>query len=152
MSKSVYLAGPIAGLTYEEASAWRNVAGAFLAKFGIYAYSPLRGREFIDNNTTIGIGPYAYALAADAGIVARDRSDVMNCDLMLVNLLGATKVSCGTPVEYGWADANRKPIITIMEPMGNPYDHPFIRQLTGFHVETLEGGLAIAVSVLWGRH
>lgn len=150
MSKSVYLAGPIAGLTYEEATVWRTVASAFLEGFDIVAYSPLRSKEFLDDHHIIGISRYSHVLAADAGIVARDRMDVMTCDLVLVNLLGITYCSVGTPVEYGWADAYRKPIITIMEPKGSPYDHPFIRQLTGFRVETLEEGLEIAVSILRG--
>ena len=34
---------------------------------------------------------------------------------MLVNLLGLEKITLGTMVEYGWADAFRKPIITVIE-------------------------------------
>jgi len=66
---------------------------------------------------------------------------------MLANLLGAKTISIGTMIEYGWASAHRIPIVTIIEPAGNIYDHPFIRKLTGFRVETLENGLSVVKSI-----
>jgi nucleoside 2-deoxyribosyltransferase len=72
----------------------------------------------------------------------------MNCDIMLANLLGAKKVSIGTIGEFFWADAYRKPVIAVMEKEGNPHEHAMIRELTGFRVETLEEGLAVAGAVL----
>ena len=51
-------------------------------------------------------------------------------------------------VEYGWSDVYRKPIITVIEREGNPHDHHFIRELTGFRVETLEEGLSVAKAIL----
>lgn len=145
---SVYLAGPIAHLTYDEANAWRVEAVRVLSDFGIRGRSPLRGKEFLQERGIITLEAYNDVMASDPGIVTRDRYDVMNCDLVLVNLLGAPKVSCGTPVEYGWADAFRKPIITVIEDEGSPYDHPFVRQLTGYRVNTLDEGLSIAKILL----
>ena len=45
--KTVYLAGPITGLTYDGATDWRAYAKARLAKFGIQAVSPMRAKEFL---------------------------------------------------------------------------------------------------------
>jgi hypothetical protein len=45
------------------------------------------------------------------GLTTRDRWDAMRCDVLLVNLLGATKVSIGTVLEFGWADAMDIPIV-----------------------------------------
>lgn len=148
---NVYLAGPIAGLTYEQAQEWRVYAYRFLSPHNIRAYSPLRDKEFLQGRGPITLEDYGHlgqALAGDSGIVTRDKHDVRNADIMLVNLLGAPYVSCGTPVEFGWANAYNVPIVTVMEEKGSCYDHPFIRQLTGFRVETLEEGLSICVSVL----
>lgn len=145
---SVYLAGPIANLTYDEANAWRLEAIEYLADFGIQGRSPLRGKEFLRETGIITIDTYSNAIASDEGIVARDRYDVMNSDLVLSRLLGAPAVSVGTPVEYGWADMTRTPMITVMEKEGSLYDHPFIRGLSGYRVETLEEGLAICVTLL----
>ena len=49
MNPKVYLAGPIMGCNYEECTAWRSVAKAWLAKHGIDGYSPMRGKEFLRN-------------------------------------------------------------------------------------------------------
>jgi len=147
---SVYLAGPIANLTYDEANAWRLEAIEYLADFGIRGRSPLRGKEFLRETGIITIDTYSNAIASDEGIVARDRYDVESSDLVLSNLLGAPAVSCGTPVEYGWADMTRPrtPMITVIEAEGSVYDHPFIRGLSSYRVKTLEEGLAICITLL----
>lgn len=150
MQSSVYLAGPIANLTFDEANAWRLEAIEYLAEFGIRGRSPLRGKEFLREVGIITIDSFNEAIASDEGIVARDRYDVESADLVLARLLGAPAVSVGTPVEYGWADMTipRTPVITVMEKKGSPYDHPFTRALSGYRVETLEEGLAICVTLL----
>ena len=149
MSKTVYLAGPIAHLTYDEATTWRVVADEWLRANGIHALSPMRGKAFLQTEMTIATHEYdVHPLSTDAGIVARDRADVKGSDLIIANLLGAPKVSVGTPVEYGWADAWRIPVITVMEAEDSPYDHPFIRRLSAFRVESLEEALDLAVVVL----
>jgi len=51
-------------------------------------------------------------------------------------------------IEYGWASAYDKPIITIMEKEGNLHDHSILRGLTGFRVETLDEGLQVARALL----
>ena len=148
MSKLVYLAGPIAHLTYEEAQGWRDDAIAVLANSGIIGRSPLRGKEFLANVGKIGIKEFQDPMASDRGIIARDRYDVETADVMLANLLGAKACSPGTPAEYGWADAYHTIVITVMENEGSPYDHPFIRGLSGYRVETLEEGLEICRLIL----
>lgn len=73
--------------------------------------------------------------------------DVRRSDAILFNLLGAEKVSIGTMIEYGWASAFYKPIITVMEnakgEKRNVHEHLIIRRLSGFRVETLDEGLAV---------
>lgn len=145
---SIYLAGPIRGLTYKRSSEWREQAGLFLAKHGIITLSPLRY-----NKTIVGRGPIldsdeGHPLTSEDGITARDRMDVMRCDAILANFLGATSASCGTPIEFGWADILRKPVIMVMEAEGNPFDHGMMRSIAGFRVQTLNEGLAICVALL----
>jgi len=55
-------------------------------------------------------------------------------------------------IEYGWADASRKPIISVIEKEGNVHDHSIVRELTGFRVETLEDGLHVARALLNYRY
>lgn len=145
--KSVYLAGPILGKSYQRATGWRESAIRFLAHHGITGVSPMRTKNMLRNETFLKDG-YDHPLICQKGIVTRDRFDCQNCDLVLVNLLGAERISIGTMVEYGWADAFRKPIVTVIEKEGNPHEHSFVRELSGYRVETLESGLNIAKAIL----
>lgn len=139
--KSVYLAGPISNINIKEAISWREYVKQELAKSGIEAYSPLRGKE---EENDLG----RRLLGNPKAFTSRDRHDILSCDLMLANLLDAERVSIGTVGEYGQADALRKPIITIMEKQGNVHDHPWIREVSGWVVETLDEGIYVARMIL----
>jgi nucleoside 2-deoxyribosyltransferase len=149
MSK-VYLAGPIAGLNYEGATEWRDIARQQLYDCGIQGVSPMRGKEYLrDVRNFDSAGNYGNfsCMSSARGITTRDRYDATHCDVMLVNLLGANKVSIGTVMELGWADANRIPIVCVMEE-GNIHDHGMINEVIGFKVETLEEALHIVKIIL----
>ena len=147
MEKSVYLAGAIKGLTYKGCNDWREYAKQELAKHKIIGISPMRAKEFLDTGKLLQEN-YDHVIASQEGVVARDRMDVRSCDVMLANLLGLEKITIGTMVEYGWADAYRKPVITVIEKTGNIHEHYFVRELTAFRVETLEKGLSVAKAIL----
>ena len=144
----VYLAGPVTGLSFSDRNNWRENAISELAKYGIQGISPQRDKPKLASEIIPGDSDYVRAICGEKGIVVRDRYDVQTCDVLLVNLLGAKAVSIGTMIEYGQADAFRKPIITIIEPQGNIHDHLLVRELTGFRVETLEDGILVAKSIL----
>ena len=114
--------------------------------------SPLRGkRQVVDLRRGVihANGDYeSNPLTAQAGITARDRNDCMRADAVLFNLLGATERSVGTIMEFGWADAFRKPIVLAMEDAGNVHEHPMIRAISGFRVSNLDDAVAILTAVL----
>lgn len=147
MEKRVYLAGPISGLSYGGCTDWREYAKSELAKEGIIGVSPMRAKEYLAEEMNIK-DSYNTVLSCGKGITTRDRFDTKNCNLVLANLLGAKKVSIGTVLEFGWADAYRNPIIAVMEKSGNPHDHAMIKELIGFRVETLDEGIHIAEAIL----
>jgi hypothetical protein len=89
-----------------------------------------------------------FPLSTDRGITTRDRADCMGADLVVFNMLGATRVSMGTMVEFGWADAARVPSVLIMEKEGNIHDYPMVREIAGFRVDNLEDAIAISEIVL----
>lgn len=154
MKPTVYLSGPITGCTYEGCTDWRDFARQFLAEFGVDGLSPMRGKEFLRGKGTITDGMQEVIsnfMSQDAAIVTRDRWDTTRCDFMLVNLLGAERVSIGTMIELGWADAARVPVVLVMEPSGNIHEHAFVRQLSGYRVDTLEAGLDLLLAALAGR-
>ncbi len=152
--KTVYLAGPITGLSFTGATDWRE---QFQHKLGVYikAMSPLRSKDYLKNEKSIGdsyeagsnhsAGPsqLVHVMSGQKGITTRDRYDVMTCDVILVNLLGATRVSIGTVMEIAWADMLRKPIVLVMEKEGNLMDHAMVRESCGFRVETLDEAAAV---------
>ena len=144
---SVYLAGPIQSLSYEGCTGWREHAIRWLAKYNIEGVSPMRAKEELAKEPIMADN-FQGVMTNPKAIVSRDRFDCMNSDILLVNLLGAKEKSIGTMVEYGWADAFRKPIITVMEREGNVHDHPFVRELSGYRVETLNEGLLVARAIL----
>lgn len=154
MSK-VYLAGPITGLNYDGAVDWRNYATEKLRP--IKGFSPMRGkeylqREFAEKEFTSDGDAYKHfsVMSSNRGIMTRDRYDATTCDVILVNLLGAPRVSIGTVMEIAWADANRIPIVCAMEKEGNVHEHGMVTEAIGFRTETLDGAIHIVRTILLG--
>jgi nucleoside 2-deoxyribosyltransferase len=137
MSK-VYLAGPITGLSYGEARlGWRQYFPTLLSE-NIQCSSPMRGKESLKDVKVLERWAYeANPITTAAGITTRDHNDVYTCDVMVANFLDSTVGSLGTAIEFGWASAYKKPIVTVMLDK-NIHDHLMIRQLSGYIVPTLE--------------
>jgi nucleoside 2-deoxyribosyltransferase len=151
MSKTVYLSGPIAGLTYDDSEDWRYAAECLLEQYGITALSPLRHQQFLRQHgrltATAEEGANLSPLTTSRGIMTRDRFDATRCDVLLVNFLGATRVSVGTVMEIAWADLKRTPIVCIME-QGNVHEHCMISEAIGFRVGTLEDAIDTVAAIL----
>ena len=145
--KKIYLAGPISGLTFEGAQGWRTY---FSNKINpeIQCFSPLRGKDYLKMRGPLEGSYDDFPLSSDRGITTRDRNDCMGADLVVFNMLGATRVSIGTMVEFGWADAARVPSVLVMEKTGNVHEYPMVREIAGFRVTNLEDAIAIAEIVL----
>ena len=90
----VYLAGPITGLTWKDATEWRDTVRCVLQPFGISCYSPLRAKNYLshldENNGGIADSyPKELSpLSTGRGITTRDRWDATRCDVLFVNFLG----------------------------------------------------------------
>jgi len=65
--------------------------------------------------------------------------DILRCDLVVANFIGAKRVSIGSVGEIFWADAYRKPILLIMEDDAaeNPHFHLFILELASWRFASL---------------
>jgi nucleoside 2-deoxyribosyltransferase len=145
---TVYLAGPITGLSWEGSTDWRKMATRRLAAAGLIGLSPLRSKDYLAGVTTLADAyDSVHVLSTGHGIVTRDRWDATRCDVLLVNVLGAERVSIGTVLEIAWADAHRTPIVLAME-SGNVHDHAMVRDLVGFIVPTLDDALGVVVALL----
>lgn len=147
MKPKVYLAGPISGLTYDEAEAWRFAAGQCLAP-EIECFSPLRHKEFLHGRGVLEGSYTENPLATDRGIMTRDHWDVRTSDLVLCNLLGTSRVSIGTVMETAWCHVYRKPLVMVIEPDSNIHDHPMVREAIDYRVATLSAAAAVIRAVL----
>ena len=146
--KTVYLAGPITGLNYKGAVDWRQHAITDLKKAGIKGLSPMRGKDYLlDAGTLTATGYDDKVLSSAKGITTRDRFDCQRCDVMLLNLLGATRVSIGSMIEIGWADSVGTPIVLAIEE-GNPHIHAMVNHICGFVVPSLEEALTTVKIIL----
>lgn len=113
----VYLAGAIGGISYKEATKWREYASNDLSAMSdgkIVCLSPMRYKEKLSQESSMA-DFYSDVMCNQRTITARDRFDVGRCDLMLVNFIGARTRSIGTLIEIGWANCLRKPIVLAME-------------------------------------
>lgn len=148
---SIYLAGPIKGLRFGEATNWRIRAAAYFNEKGITPLSPMRYKTDLLKQFETAMLPDSSAnehpLLSDVGVTSRDRFDVMRAHMILMNFQDATEKSIGSIIEIGWADMLRKPIITVMAE-GNPHWHGMIRNCSNFIVKTLDEALEIAAAVL----
>ena len=148
MNKSVYLVGPITGLSYDGATDWRQYAKSFLSHRNIAALNPMRGKDYLLQETSIEDKYDKHVMSTSRGIMTRDYFDCMNAGVILANFLGAKKASIGSAMECAWAYVNHTPLIVCMEESGNPHDHAMIREATGYRVESLDEGLKIAAAIL----
>jgi nucleoside 2-deoxyribosyltransferase len=149
--KLVYLAGPITGLSYGEATDWRDLARDDLAKAGIVGLSPMRAKHYLAHLKSLSGTGEEYAnlgvLSTQRSVTTRDRFDTRTADVVLMNLLGAERISIGTMIEAGWADAFRVPIVLVIEPT-NIHHHMMLREIAGFTVETLDEALHTIKAIL----
>jgi nucleoside 2-deoxyribosyltransferase len=151
MSFHVYLAGPISGLTFGEATTWREEADMFLSQRGITALSPLRKKDFLKQVGLIGATDDQYAhlsvLGTSRGIMTRDRWDCIRANVVLINLLGAKTVSIGTVMEIAWANQAGNPVVCVMERDGNVHEHCMVQEAIDYRVETLDAALDVVVAL-----
>lgn len=146
--KTVYLAGPIAGCTDDEARSWRKMAAEFLLRFGIRGVSPLRDEAPVN-------GGYATAeafretnnAAFGRAIAAKNWFDVRMCDMMLAYVPLLNRPTYGTIWEIGAFYALGKPIVLVSN---NPavVNHPDIDISVGWKFEHIDEGLAKIVQIL----
>lgn len=152
MKKYLYLCGAITGLSYEEARyGWRKQVVEALAGSEIVPVSPMRWKTHLENvadrDSLSPLGDPESVLSCSRGLTTRDRFDVKRSHLLFANLLGMDRVSIGSMIEFGWADAWRIPILAIME-HGNRHEHAMVHELIGWRCHTLEEGITVARAVL----
>lgn len=151
----VYLAGPITGLTYDQAANdWRKDVTEKLRDLAphIHPFSPMRGKQHLVKH---GVKPLpgapnstrSKAISTDRAIITRDSHDVRTADALFINFLPAMltgRVSIGTVWEMGHASAFNIPMIVVSTP-DNPHHHLFVEATAGYVVDNIAEGLEILI-------
>jgi nucleoside 2-deoxyribosyltransferase len=142
----IYLGGPITGISYDSTIGWREKLIKELPEFSVL--SPMRSKTYLSHEKEIKANYEDSVLSCQRGIQTKDYNDVKRSDLLIINFLGATKVSIGTVMEVAWARAFDIPVILIIEPTGNIHDHPMIRECTGFRIDNIDDAVNLAKVIL----
>lgn len=138
--KTVYLAGPITGLTHDEARyGWRKKFETLLPDH-IFCNSPMRGKEMLKEFgvLTSGNGYPDNQLTTSSGITTRDFNDVRTSDCVVACFLESRGLSGGTFMEYGFAWALRIPILGVGPADDVNLHHLMAMHVLGWRVDTLE--------------
>lgn len=147
---TVYLAGPIGGLTYDGCNEWREKVSAEIAPW-ITAFNPLRGKQYLRDEGPLKDSYLQHMMSTRKAINTRDHLDCLTCDVIFANLLGCTRpeqVSKGTVMEIAWGFAYRRPVILVMEEAGNVHEHAMVVESASFVVPTLESGIDVLRHIL----
>jgi nucleoside 2-deoxyribosyltransferase len=146
-SKSIYLAGAIAGCDKGEANDWRDDVRAKLAQHGIIGISPLRCEPMVGKRYELNYEDPKFG--TKQAIAAKNELDVRTCDLTLVYLpkaLNDRRPSYGTIIELAWARILNKPVILVTD---DPYliNHPLTSYCARWILPTLDDAMEVIVGV-----
>ncbi|RDJ35327.1 MAG: hypothetical protein DWQ19_10965 [Crenarchaeota archaeon] len=165
MKYLAYLAGPITGCSFDECVDWREYMIKKLPS-EIVGLSPMRGKTYLEDVEKIAdsydhsagqgfgvikqtsVSHLSHVMSCMRGITTRDFNDCRRSDVIVVNLLGAEKVSIGTVMEIAWAKAFNIPLVLIMEEKGNVHEHAMVNECTGFRVKTCDEAIDVATMLL----
>lgn len=149
----VYACGPIGGLSYDEASDWREELRVILVARCLAAIvlSPLRGREELRKIEKLQVRTGGYLtgkpICTPRGAALRDELDVRRSDIIFANFLGAKQVSIGSVAEIGMARALGKVTIILME-ADNIHRHFLLEEWSGYVVASWEEGVELLVQLI----
>lgn len=156
MNPKVYLAGPIKGLNYDEATTWREAAKKCFKEVNIDAMSPMRAKGYLKSEFDVGHKIdsglkdqyHSFPLSTSKAIICRDHMDCTKSNAIIVYLLGAKAVSIGTVMEVAWGYEARVPMILVMEKQGNVHEHCMITEACNFRVESLDEAIHVVKGIL----
>lgn len=146
MRRCVYLAGAIAGRTWEEASRDRDLAKRLLTAAGWDVLDPLRGKEILTTMDTIDERRAAELLGVTPeAIVSRDRDDIRRADVVLI--LSGDTPSYGTLFEWEFAHSLGKPVVVVAS-SPEVRSHPWCRTMASYFASTVEDGVRFIIEWL----
>jgi len=150
--KFVYLAGPIAGLTEDEATTWRDYVCQQLP-YRIEGISPLRCEPIEKGMTYTSPGAVDKMWSDPRAINAKNWLDTESSDLVLAYLpkeMNDRRPSIGTIIEIGWSIGLKKPLIVVSDDK-QIMDHPLIECNAAWRLDTLDDAIEV-ITGLFGDY
>jgi len=142
---TVYLVGPIQGMSYKAATEWRLYAEDKLRSAGFDVISPMFAKEYLAKQHGLLKSSYEHRpLSTTHAIFARDYWSVRTCNILLVNFMKLNKVTIGSLFEIAWGWLLGKFIVVAMKPKG-PMDHPFVMEAASVVVPSLDEAIEIVI-------
>ena len=129
MSKTIYVAGPMEGLTEEQMTGWRKEFTHKLHGYGLTILDPTR-RQPYHQEDSIGRARFVFK---------KDLKDIDESDLVFFDIRYNAGRGTGTSMEAMYAWMKMKPIITWANP--GDFKHPFYQSMETIRVESLDSGI-----------
>lgn len=148
MTRTVYLAGSVAGCTAGEAKNWRANVSEKLAAHFIKGISPLRCEPLIGERYELSYLDPCFG--TPKSIYSKNMLDVRNCDMVLCYMpkeLNERRLSIGTLLELGWAHVLEKPTILVTDYLFL-LNHPLVQGSSSWILATLDEAVETIVGVL----
>lgn len=129
MSKTIYVAGPMEGLTEEQMTGWRREFKHKLYGYGLTILDPTRRQ------------PYHQEDSIDRArfVFKKDLKDIDESDLVFFDIRYGAGRGTGTSMEAMYAWMKMKPMITWANP--GDFKHPFYQSMETIRVESLDSGI-----------
>ena len=137
----VYLGGPIRGLSYDEASNWRNQAIERLSEVGIECLSPMRGKELIKEESKITDSYENLKGCSSKDIFNRDKFDVSRSDILLFNFTNRKVSIIGSLFELAWGHLLGKYCVLAVDKESIYAKHPFVKESASIIFDNIEDAI-----------
>ena len=148
MKKYIYLAGPIAGLTEDEATTWRHDVDLMLPD-NIIGISPLRCEPLQPGMVYTDDGATDKMWSDPRAINAKNWLDTESADLVLAYLpkeMNDRRPSIGTIIEIGWSIGLKKPLIVVSDDT-QIMDHPRIKCNAAWRLDELDDAVEVIIGL-----
>ena len=146
MKRTVYLAGPIAGKTEEEAKSWRKHATDALDMHNIQGISPLRCEPpkagIYDSDMTVQSDCQKFG--SHEAIMAKNDFDVRNCDMGIFYI---PEGCVGTLIELGMAKMANMGVIVVTEAPRIAFA-PLVMHCAGWILPNFDDAIDVVIGVL----
>jgi len=126
----IYLGGSMTGLTWRQATEWREDAKVLLPNWDLINPCTTQVPEDALDEIIVASTQEDNDLditCTATGIVAQDLYFIDRADWLFCNFLYATQISFGTAFEMGYAKRAGKKILSVIEP-GSIHDQAFARR------------------------